>query len=173
LNLINYIVCVLLISHFVTLQDDQQDSGMYPRSYLESRLRVALGGRVAEELRYGESEITTGASSDLQQVAGLARRMVTQWGFASDTLGATAWENPDQSGFGAPQMASEKTQQRIDSEVEAIVNAAYVDCKATLVANRPLLDEIVAILLKEETINTQQLNGLLETFKSRALVAAA
>jgi len=46
--------------------DEQQDSGMYTRSYLEGRLKVALGGRVAEELAYGKEEITTGASSDLQ-----------------------------------------------------------------------------------------------------------
>jgi cell division protease FtsH len=157
---------------FIT-QEEQQDSGMYPRSYLEARLRVALGGRVAEELRYGVSEITTGASNDLQQVAGLARRMVTQWGFASKTLGATAWENPDQSGFGAPQMASEATQQRIDSEVEALVNAAYADCKAALIANRPLLDEIVAVLIKEETINTDQLNNLMAAFKARAPALAS
>lgn len=90
---------------------------MYTRRYLEARLAVALGGRVAEELVYGENEITTGASGDLQSVADLARRMVTQWGFASDKLGATAWESSQGSGFGSPQMASEETQERIDAEV--------------------------------------------------------
>jgi len=80
--------------------DEQQDSGMYTRAYLEARLEVALGGRIAEELVFGEGEVTTGASNDLQQVAGLARRMVTQWGFSADSIGMTAWESPNPAGTG-------------------------------------------------------------------------
>jgi cell division protease FtsH len=140
--------------------DERTDSGMYTRSYLESRLMVALGGRVAEELRYGAKEVTTGASSDLQSVADLARRMVTQWGFASDALGATAWESPNGSGMGAPQMASSQTQEKIDAEVTKLVGAAYAQCKATLETNRPLLDAVVAALLKDETIGNDELMAL-------------
>ena len=140
--------------------DERTDSGMYTRSYLESRLMVALGGRVAEELRYGAKEVTTGASSDLQSVADLARRMVTQWGFASDTLGATAWESPNGSGMGSPQMASSQTQEKIDAEVTKLVGAAYAQCKATLETNRPLLDAVVAALLKDETIGNDELSAL-------------
>jgi len=144
--------------------DEQQDSGMYTRTYLESRLVVALGGRVAEELRYGMDDITTGASSDLQQVASLARNMVTQWGFASDTLGQTAWENPSQGGLFAPKMASEKTQQRIDVEVEAIVKTAHEQCRKLLTENRGLLDELTATLIKEETIGTAELKALMDNY---------
>merc|ERR1719149_130885 len=140
--------------------DEQQDSGMYTRSYLEGRLKVALGGRVAEELAYGKEEITTGASSDLQSVASLARRMVTQWGFASDVLGSTAWEGPNGSGFNQPQMASEETQRRIDMEVEKIVNKAYDDCYAALSSNRGLLDELTTTLMREETIDNSRLKEL-------------
>merc|ERR1712146_152454 len=71
--------------------EETQDSGLYSRKYLEAQLAVALGGRVAEEIIYGDEEITTGASGDLQRVADIARRMVTQWGFASDSLSPTAW----------------------------------------------------------------------------------
>jgi len=140
--------------------DERTDSGMYPRSFLEQRLMVALGGRVAEELRYGNDEVTTGASSDLQSVADLARRMVTQWGFASDTLGATAWESPNGSGFGMPQMASEKTQKKIDAEVSKIVKKAYDGCKQAIVENRALLDAVVVKLLEDETIGTDELDNL-------------
>jgi len=144
--------------------DEQQDSGLYSRRYLEARLMVALGGRVAEELAYGADDITTGASSDLQSVADLARRMVTQWGFSSDKLGATAWESPNGSGFGMPQMASEATQQRIDFEVQAVVDRAYKTCKATLIANRKLLDELTNTLIKDETIGPEKVKELVQLY---------
>merc|ERR1712178_152570 len=79
-----------------TPSEDRMESGLYSRRYLEGQLAVAMGGRVAEELVYGEDEITTGASSDLQQVMSIARRMVTQWGFANEKLSTTAWESMDQ-----------------------------------------------------------------------------
>merc|ERR1719284_1526190 len=72
--------------------EERMESGLYSFKYLKGQLAVALGGRVAEELAYGAEEVTTGASNDLQQVRNIARRMVTQWGFAKDQLGATAWE---------------------------------------------------------------------------------
>jgi len=137
--------------------EESQDSGMYSKKYFEAQLAVALGGRVAEELAYGIEEVTTGASGDLQRVAEVARRMVTQWGFAMEELGATAWESPNGSGFGAPKMASEVTEQRIDAEVEKIVTAAYNHCKATLSANRELLDKVTKVLVEEETIDSATL----------------
>ena len=153
--------------------DERTDSGMYTRSYLESRLMVALGGRVAEELRHGAKEVTTGSSSDLQSVADLARRMVTQWGFSSNTLGATAWESPNGSGMNAPQMASEETQEKIDAEVTKLVGAAYAQCKATLETNRPLLDAVVAALLKDETIDNAALMALIAKSGAALPLAAA
>merc|ERR1712146_346025 len=83
--------------------------------------------------------------------------MVTQWGFASDSLSPTAWESPNGSGFGQPQMASEETQKRIDAEVEVIVRKAYKVCKDTLETNRSLLDKITDSLMENETIDAQQL----------------
>ena len=74
---------------------------MYSKNYLMSQLAVALGGRVAEEIVYGEDEVTTGASNDLQQVRNIARRMVAQWGFANDEMGVApvAWETPEGNGL--------------------------------------------------------------------------
>ena len=72
-----------------TPNEDRMDSGLYSRSYLQNQMAVALGGRVAEELIYGEDEVTTGASNDLQQVANVARQMVTRFGM-SDRLGPVA-----------------------------------------------------------------------------------
>merc|ERR1711871_825401 len=75
-----------------TPPEERLESGMYSKRYLKSQLAVALGGRVAEELVFGPEEITTGASGDLQQVRNIARRMVAQWGFAKERIGAVAWE---------------------------------------------------------------------------------
>merc|ERR1719453_1960606 len=89
--------------------EDRMDGGMYSLKYLKAQLAVALGGRVAEELVFGEDEVTTGASNDLQQVRNIARRMVTQWGFAGDNLGMTAWESADGSGpYGRTNASEEK-----------------------------------------------------------------
>jgi len=68
-----------------TPSEDRMDSGLYSRSYLENQMAVALGGRITEELIFGEEE-ATGASNDLQQVARVARQMVTRFGM-SDRLG--------------------------------------------------------------------------------------
>merc|ERR1719460_1562415 len=78
-----------------TPSEDRLDSGMYSMRYLKQQLAVALGGRVAEEIIYGADEVTTGASNDLQQVRNIARRMVAQWGFAMENMGAVAWEMPE------------------------------------------------------------------------------
>merc|ERR1719428_2671956 len=69
-----------------TPSEERLESGMYSKKYLKGQLAVALGGRVAEEMILGKDGVTTGASNDLQQVRNIARRMVTQWGFAGDEL---------------------------------------------------------------------------------------
>ena len=124
------------------------EEDMYTKRYVESRIQVALGGRVAEELAYGIENSTTGASSDLQSVASLARMMVTQWGFSE--LGPSAWEMPSFS-------ASEGTQELIDIEVQEIVEKAYKTCKQTLSANWGLVKKLVDLLLVEETVNAETL----------------
>ena len=74
---------------FFTPSEERMESGLYSRAYLQNQMAVALGGRVAEEIIYGEDEVTTGASNDLQQVASTARQMITRFGM-SDTLGPVA-----------------------------------------------------------------------------------
>jgi cell division protease FtsH len=143
-----------------TPTEERLDSGMYSQRYLEGQLAVALGGRVAEELVYGEEEITTGASGDLQQVRNIARRMVAQWGFAKDVLGATSWESPDGNGGFGPKGASPETEAVIDAEVKKLVERAYIRCKETLETNRDLLDEITETLIEKETINFMELYSM-------------
>merc|ERR1719409_1715810 len=107
-----------------TPSEDRQDGGMYSLRYLKAQLAVALGGRCAEEIIFGEDEVTTGASGDLQQVRSIARRMVTQWGFAGDTIGMTAWENSN----GGPMdrtAVSEEKEIAIDNEVKKLCDEAF------------------------------------------------
>merc|ERR1719487_3059483 len=106
-----------------TPPEERLESGMYTKKYLCSQLAVALGGRVAEEIIYGKDEITTGASQDLQQVRNIARRMVTQWGFANQNMGdaPVAWEMMEGSSWNSPRTASEETEQEIDEQVKLLV----------------------------------------------------
>merc|ERR1711903_152165 len=67
---------------FFAPQESRLESGMYSKQYLEGQLAVALGGRLAEEIIYGEDGVTTGASNDIQQVANIAKRMVKEWGMS-------------------------------------------------------------------------------------------
>merc|ERR1711907_576006 len=114
-----------------TPSEERLESGMYSKRYLEGQLAVALGGRCAEEIVYGEKEVTTGASNDLQQVRSIARRMVAQWGYSMNKLGAVSWESPDGNGGFGPKGASPQTEKKIDDEVRLIVDEAYKKCKET------------------------------------------
>ena len=112
-----------------TPSDEQLESGLYSKRYLEAQLAVALGGRTAEELVFGEEEVTTGASSDLQMVRSIARRMVAQWGFTlgdadEAELGLEGGEAPEAGRF-SPRTASEETEDDIDLEVMKLSDSAY------------------------------------------------
>ena len=152
-----------------TPPEERLESGMYSKRYLRGQLAVALGGRVAEELVYGKEEITTGASGDLQQVRNIARRMVTQWGYSKDKLGAVAWETEQGSGGVGPQAASEERIAEIDAEVKTLVADAYKQCKATLTANREILDEMCEMLIEEETLDYRQLLDLVKKYYPNGL----
>merc|ERR550514_2075297 len=126
-----------------------------------SQLAVALGGRVAEEIVFGAEEITTGASNDLQQVRNIARRMVTQWGFAKEKLGAVAWESANGADPFRDPGASEPRVAAIDEEVKMLVAEAY---KKTLADNRDMVDEMVEMMIEKETLDYKELLDLVEKY---------
>merc|ERR1719359_1324339 len=134
-----------------TPSEERLESGMYSKRYLESQLAVALGGRVAEEIAFGEEEVTTGASGDLQQVRSIARRMVAQWGFANAEMGAApvAWEAPEGNGLMQPRSASPETEKEIDEQVQRIVSDAYDACYKMLSENRRLLEKVTEKLISD------------------------
>jgi len=143
-----------------TPTEERLESGLYSMRYLKGQLAVALGGRVAEEIVFGTEEVTTGASGDLQQVRNIARRMVAQWGYSKDKLGATSWESPDGNGGFGPSAASAEMESRIDSEVTEIVREAYEVCKSMLLKNRALLDELTEMLVEKETVDYSEMQAL-------------
>lgn len=144
-----------------TPSEDRMDTGLYSRAYLENQMAVALGGRIAEELIFGEEEVTTGASNDLQQVARVARQMITRFGM-SDRLGPVALGRQQGNMFlGRDIMSerdfSEETAAAIDEEVRKLVDVAYTRAKEVLVGNRHILDQIAQMLVEKETVDAEEL----------------
>ena len=150
-----------------TPSEDRMDSGLYSRSYLQNQMAVALGGRIAEEIIFGEEEVTTGASNDLQQVARVARQMITRFGM-SDRLGPVALGRQSGNMFLGRDIASDRdfsdaTAATIDDEVRLLVDEAYTRAKDVLVSNRSILDKIAAMLVEKETVDAEELQEILAT----------
>lgn len=150
-----------------TPSEDRMDTGLYSRSYLENQMAVALGGRIAEEIIFGEDEVTTGASNDLQQVARVARQMITRFGM-SDRLGPVALGRQQGNMFlGRDIMSerdfSEETAAAVDEEVRKLVDVAYLRAKDVLVSNHHILDIIAKMLVDKETVDADELQEILTT----------
>jgi cell division protease FtsH len=136
----------------VTLSTPDSDRVSYSREELEAKIRVSLGGRVAEELVYGT--ITTGAESDIQQLTQIARQMVGRWGM-SDAVGPIAVLPSDGQGPLLPGVSetSEATQRLIDEEVRRLVDGAHEEVTRLLVDHRDALEHLAQALLKAETLD--------------------
>jgi len=150
-----------------TPSEERMESGLYSRSYLHNQMAVALGGRVAEEIIFGAEEVTTGASNDLQQVARVARQMVTRFGM-SDRLGPVALGRQQGNMFLGRDIAaerdfSEETAATIDDEVRQLVDMSYRRAKEVLVTNRAVLDKLAQMLVDRETVDSEELQNLLQT----------
>ncbi len=148
-----------------TPSEDRMDSGLYSRSYLQNQMAVALGGRIAEEIIFGEEEVTTGASNDLQQVARVARQMVTRFGM-SDRLGPVALGRQNGNMFLGREIASDRdfsdtTAATIDEEVRKLVDEAYRRAKDVLVTNKHVLDKLAEMLIEKETVDAEELQEVL------------
>lgn len=134
------------------------------RSQYNAMIASALGGRIAEELTFGE--ITTGASSDLQHVTRIARAMVTQYGM-SDSLGLRVYGEKHEMVFLGREISeqrdySDAIAQQIDEEVRKIIDAGYVQAKEILVANQEKLNLIAKTLLEVETLEADDFIALME-----------
>lgn len=158
---------------FFAPQESRLEAGLYSRQYLESQLAVALGGRLAEEIIYGEDFTTTGASNDFQQVANIAKRMIKQWGM-SDEVGRVVLDTPQQGGpfmgraMGQPRTKwGSKIMGKTDAEVERLVNNSYVKAKRILENNRPLLDHLAKTLVEQEVVSAEEFQMMLVEFNAK------
>ena len=140
------------ISLGVTFSAPEADRFSYERRELVAKIKVALGGRAAEELVYGEP--TTGAESDIQQLTELARQMVGRWGM-SDSIGPLAVLPAEGRGPLLPGASevSAGTQELLDGEVHRIVDRAHTDVLTLLADNRSKLDSLATALLEHETLD--------------------
>ncbi len=145
-----------------TLPEDDRVS--VTREQIEARLVMAYGGRTAEELIFGRDHVTTGASSDIQQATGIARRYVSQWGL-SDAVGPILVGDNEQEMFLGRELTSrrevsEKTAQLVDAEVSRVIKDAYQRAKTALEENIDLLHTLAKNLLERETLTREDI-GLL------------
>jgi cell division protease FtsH len=137
----------------VTLSTPDADRVSYSREDLEAKIRVALGGRVAEEVVYGS--ITSGAESDIQQLTAIARQMVGRWGM-SDAVGPIAVLPADGQGPFLPGASetSPETQRLVDEEVRRLVDGAHAQVTRLLTEHREQLEGLAQALLKAETLDS-------------------
>ena len=143
----------------------ERDQYSLARDKLESHLVVAMGGRIAEELMFGHSKVTTGASSDIAQATKMARSMVTVWGM-SDKLGPLLYNDDQEEVFLGHSVTQTKnvsaaTAELIDTEVRRIIDKAYEDCKTILTENRNQLELLGEALLEYETLTGDEIKAVI------------
>jgi cell division protease FtsH len=136
----------------VTFSAPESDRFNYEEQELKARIRVALGGRAAEEIVFGD--VTTGAESDIQQLTQIARQMVSRWGMSSE-IGPLSVASADGGGpyYPGGSEVSERTQQIVDEEMRRIVDEAHGQVLALLKEHRPQLDSLANALLEHETLD--------------------
>ena len=152
----------------VTFSAPDSDRFNYQEPEVIARIKVALGGRAAEELVYGE--ISTGAESDIEQLTAIARQMVGRWGMSS-ALGPVSVIPRDGSAVFLPGSAevSQETQRLLDAEVRRIVSSAHEEVLTLLRENRGRLDSLAGALLEHETLDEEDAYAAADVTRPQAL----
>lgn len=139
----------------------ENDRFSITRAKLKEDLIVAFGGRAAEELIFGYEQVTTGASSDIQQATSMARNMVTKWGL-SDKVGSIDYSEDEGSRFyAANKPFSQDTGRMIDEEVKRIIDEAFNAAKKILTEKKEDLEKLARSLLEFETLTGDEIKDLL------------
>ena len=147
----------------MTISLPGEDRGYYSKRYMEEEIAALLGGRVAEALFL--DDISTGASNDIQRASDMARKMVTTYGMSAK-LGAVSFDSGHDEVFIGRSMAQAKTYSeevaaQIDSEVKAIIDAAYHRCEEVLEAHREQMEAAAGYLLEHETLSGEDFAALM------------
>jgi len=153
----------------VTLQLPSEDKYCMNRSQLLDNICVLLAGRAAEELFM--DQMTTGASNDFERATTMARRMVTQWGM-SESLGTMVYGDEEGEVFLGRSITthrtmSDETMQRVDHEIRRIIDEQYATSHRLLEENRDKVETMAQALLEWETLDSEQINDILEGRKPR------
>jgi cell division protease FtsH len=144
-----------------------EDTFLISRSQIMARIMGALGGRVAEEVVFGDSEITTGAGNDIQQLTNMARQMVTRFGMSD--LGPLSLESQQGEVFlggGLTTLSnnSEEISARIDSQVRSIIAHCHDETRRIIRENRTVMDRLVDLLIERETIDGEELRRIVAEY---------
>ena len=147
-----------------TPSDDQT---LISRAQILSRIIGALGGRAAEEVVFGDAEVTTGASNDLQQVTSMARQMVTRFGMSE--IGPLCLENETTNPFLGRNMStnmeySDEIATKIDSQVKKIVDNCHLEAVNIIKENRVIIDYLVDLLIEKETIDGAEFRNIITDY---------
>jgi cell division protease FtsH len=142
----------------------EKDRFSLTRAKLIDDLAVAMGGRVAEEMIFGYDNVTTGASSDIEQATDMARSMVTKWGL-NDKIGPVNHGNDNENPYKQAKTSSEETANKIDQEIKKIIENASKQAKKILTDKRDDLELLAQSLLKHETLTGSEIKKLLKDRK--------
>jgi cell division protease FtsH len=150
----------------VTMSLPERDRYTYSKLELESKLAVMFGGRIAEELKFGPENVTTGAGNDIQQATEMARRMVTEYGF-SEKLGPLRYTDNEEEVFLGHSVArhknvSDATAELIDDEVRRLIDDAERKARAILMEKSDELEKLATALLEYETLSGDEVRALLK-----------
>ena len=141
----------------------ERDQLSVTKTKYKSKIAMAMGGKVAEELIFGPENVTSGASSDIQQITRIARAMVTQFGM-SEIMGNIDYVNEQQSYLGptaASLQAGPETQEKIDGEVRKLVDEGYKTARKILTKNKDKLDLLAQGLLEYETLTGEEITRVM------------
>jgi len=149
----------------VTLFLPENDRYSASKRQLESQIASLFGGRLAEELVYGDEAVTTGAQNDIERATRIARDMVTKWGFSS-AMGPLSYDEEEGEVFLGRSVTQHKsisddTAKQIDAEVRAIVERNYDKARALLDAHRDTLDAMAEALVEHETLTSDQIDAIM------------
>lgn len=149
----------------VTMYLPEQDRVSHSKRFLESMISSLFGGRIAEEIIYGTDAVSTGASNDIERATGLARKMVTQWGF-SEKLGPLLYAEEEGEVFLGRSVTknkhmSEETVKLIDEEIRDFIDRNYARAKQLIQDNMDILHAMKDALMTYETIDAKQIDDLM------------
>jgi cell division protease FtsH len=150
------------VTMFLPTEDKYSNS----KEQLESQISTLYGGRIAEELIYGKEAVTTGASNDIQRATKLAHDMVTKWGL-SDNMGPMSYGEDEGEVFLGRSVTQHKsvsdlTAKAIDEDIRTLINRNYQRAEKILTENLDKLHAMTALLIKYETIDSHQIDAVME-----------